>query len=170
MRIRIDGLEVGVAKEARLALRYAGFVLADPSTEADFVIALEEATDVRHPVIASADGALERDLVNKMSAITPVVVLDRSIHRNDCAAVITLPPQDGLRRGLSRVLVEIFLEYLNRPVSSGRHLASARTLAIAATLDQMVQRLIETERTKEEIVADLARHLAPRRCWWEVWR
>lgn len=115
MRIRIDGDELHpVVREATLSLRAAGFVVV--YGDADYVVHMVETLDVNSPVeLCGADGPLERLAINKIAAIRERFVLARATHPNDAHLRITMPPDDALRRQMSRALTEIFLSFVSAP-------------------------------------------------------
>ena len=169
MRLRLDGIDSLSLREARLALRVAGFIVVEGEAEADYIVEIIETEDPLSPItITGADGPFERLAINKIATPTRPVILARSAKRNDAVISLTIPPLDDLRRILSRALVEIFLSYVSHPAVVSRqttvpHIvdaigtAQAQTLAPLPavpdpTIDLLTQRLVDLTRSYVETV------------------
>lgn len=123
MRIRVDGNESPLLVEAKLALRHAGFIVAELGS-VDYTVTLAEAPRTASPHVVGTEGVLERLIVSKLLGRTSTIVLARAERPNDAAATITVPASDFWRRAVSRILVEIFLSFLtHEPTAWWRRLA-----------------------------------------------
>lgn len=166
MRIRIDGIDL-VAREARLALQVAGFILVtSPKQEADYVVELAEDNEDAPVVISGADGSFERLAINCLAPKAASLVIRRAERPDDRVLTLRVPGTDAMRRAVSRALVEIFLLYVNQPSATTRTAppaasspivqAQALTVPLAAlpdpTIDLLTQRLIDVTRAYVETV------------------
>jgi hypothetical protein len=165
MRLRIDGpKDLGVAQEARLALRHEGFILVEG--DADYVVRLEEREPADDVVVSGSDGTLERDVINRLAPAVSSVVLIRQRPVNDRTIGIAIPPDDGLRRTVSRALVEIFVTYVNRsPALPPALVVGSTANGLGTTVDRLVAHLCDMERAHRAAVQ------AWHRPWWQrLWR